>query len=188
MDDITRASSSCHLLDRCIDDAYLSEWTDLISRSKEEAVNSLCHSVLVFRLQAEWLALSTLLFSDIDTMRVIRKIPHYSNGMLKGLVNLRGRLHICIDLAKLLEIDPAEEAKKKMSRIAAITKDQQKWVFVADEILGIFSYCESDLKNVPVTIAKSSVNYLKGTCIIENLAVSILDEELLFYRLEKRML
>lgn len=176
------------LLNRPTDEQYIQEWTDLISHERVESSGENYLSVVIFRLGKEWLALSTGVFSEVTENKLIRRIPHREGEVLRGLVNLRGQLCLCVDLSKLLEIESyTDPSKKRTSQMIAIEQNQQRWVFIADEILGIF-LCDMDtLKNIPVTVAKSTANYLKGTVTIEGKQVSVLDEELLFYSLERRM-
>lgn len=178
-------SLASHLLERPVDDAYLEEWTNLFSQDRMEGNGRNFQSVVVFRLGNEWFALSTKVFSEISKMRVIRRIPHRSTDTLRGLVNLRGQLQLCVDLAKILEIEDAEDPSQGM--LMSIAHNGKTWVFVASEILGIFPYDVDVLKNVPVTVAKSTANYLKGVFSFDDKHASILDEELLFYSLDRRV-
>lgn len=180
-------SKASHLLERAIDEAYLEEWTVLLGQEREIAEGKNVQSVVVFRLGHEWLALSTLVFSEVSPMRLVRRIPHRTNDVLRGLVNLRGQLNLCIDLAKVLEIEADSSTPSADQMMVAISLNQQKWVFVADEILGLFACDVDTLKNIPVTVAKSTANYLKGTYTFDGKSASVLDEELLFYSLERRI-
>jgi chemotaxis-related protein WspD len=176
------------LLEKPVDDKYLEEWTRFLIAEEEGKVKKNAHSVVVFRLGQDWLGLSTLAFAEVSKMRPVRRIPHRTNEVLKGFINIRGQLYLCIDLAKVLEIEQAAGPGKNDQQMAVtVSKNQNDWVFVADEVLGVFLYDTDDLTNVPVTVSKSTANYLKGIMIADHRHISILDEDLLFYSLEKRV-
>lgn len=180
-------SKASLLLNRPTEGAYIEEWTRLLAASRTETPIQNNLSLVVFRLGKEWMALSTLVFLEITENKLVRGIPHRMGDVLKGLINLRGQLCLCVDLPKLLEIEPYKESSAHSQRVVAIGLNKQRWVFLTDEILGIFSCDMDSLKNIPVTVAKSTANYFKGTVVLEGRHVSVLDEELLFYSLEKRM-
>lgn len=178
------------LLDRIPDKEYIEEWTTLIQKEKltEEIINE--HSVVVFRLNEEWLAISTLIFAEVATRRKFHHLPHRSSRILLGIVNLRGQLKLCISLSNLLEIANTNDRKEneKYNRMMAIKKDDMQWIFPVDEVYGIFRCNFSHLQNVPVTITKSNANYLKGVFAWEGKSVGYLDEDLLFSHLQRSVL
>lgn len=185
--------SANQLLDRVPDKEYIEEWTSLIQKEKlvEEITSE--HSVVIFRLNGEWLALSTLIFVEVATNRKIHYIPHRSGHILLGIVNLRGQLRLCISLKNLLEIENSNEKKddllqEKYRRMMTIKKEDMLWIFPVEEIHGIFRCDIAQLQNVPVTITKSNANYLKGVFSWEGKSVGYLDEDLLFNNLRRSVL
>ena len=62
-------------------------------------------SVLIFRLGAEWLAFRTQAVAEVTTPRPVHRIPHRSNQILSGLVNLQGQVQLCVSLHGLLGVD-----------------------------------------------------------------------------------
>lgn len=176
------------LLARQPHSTYVEEWSEIFAKERTIVHGQNVQSVVLFRLGQEWLALSTLVLLEVAEMRLIRRIPHRSGDMLKGLINLRGQLCICINLLNFLEISAApQHSSHARQKMVAISQDQQRWVFVADEVLGLFSCDKDTLKNVPVTVAKSTANYIKGTFNAAGKHVFLLDEELLFCSLERKM-
>lgn len=176
------------LLNRLAEDQYIEEWTQLLSEERIESDGENLQSHVLFRLGKEWLALSTLVFSEVTENKLVRRIPHREGEILKGLVNLRGQLCLCIDLSALLEIErQSDTSVRQKMQMVAISQNNHSWVFIADEILGIFTCNMDTLKNVPVTVVKSTANYLKGTVNLEGRFVSVLDEDLLFFSLERRI-
>lgn len=172
---------------------YLEEWTNVLRKQEVIDYEPGALSVVVFRIGQEWLALKTIIFKEIIHRRVIHRIPHRSGKILKGLVNLDGELQLCIALNELFEIgmDPFSLSPKfsyQKNRMIAIKKDQDLWVFAVDEIEGIHAWEESRIENIPVNVAKSTINYLKGIMNTDQKSIALIDEELLFYSLRRSFL
>lgn len=180
-------ASASRLLDRIPDKRYIDEWTLLIQKEQLSEENVSEQSVVIFRLHGEWLAISTLILAEVAGMRKIHSLPHRSNSILLGVVNLRGQLKLCISLTNLLTIEDAKNThrEEKYYRMIAIRKDKMLWVFPVDEIFGVYRCSLPQLQNVPVTISKSKANYLKGVFAWEGKNVGYLDEELLFNNLQR---
>ena len=96
---------------------YLAEWTRWLAQSEEpgghEAAETIAGGerdrvgVLIFRLGQEWLAFRTQTVAEVTLPRPVHRIPHRSNDVLIGLVNLRGQLQLCISLSGLLGVESA---------------------------------------------------------------------------------
>lgn len=180
--------NSSRLLERKAEQDYIDDWTNLLAKPIPYPQNFKYSPLVIFRIYDEWLALCTQVFVEIGEKRPLHTIPHRSNKILLGLINLRGQLRLCIALHNFLEIKPREgyeDILKNYQRILAIQKDGEFWAIPVHEVFGIY-YCTPDsILNVPVTIAKSTANYLKGVITWEGNNVGYLDEELLFYSLRK---
>lgn len=100
---------------------HLAEWTKRLAEP-EAAIERGTISVLVFRIGDEWLAADISLLVEIAELRPIHTIPHRSNSVLAGLVNIRGELPLCVSLGGLLGIEMqypllmAKSATKKTVR------------------------------------------------------------------------
>src|SRR5688572_790331 len=77
------------LLDARASSAYVQHWTEHIAEPKVIAEID-TDSVVVFRVGLEWLALSTLVFKEIASVRTIHSVPHRRSGVVLGLANIRG--------------------------------------------------------------------------------------------------
>src|SRR5262245_55956316 len=97
------AAAGRRFLDAPSPPGYLEEWTERLAAPVEEAVADL-ESVLTFRLADEWLALPVCVLIEVTTRRPVHRVP-YRGGLLAGLVNIRGELHLCAHLARLLGIE-----------------------------------------------------------------------------------
>lgn len=95
------SSAALQLLDRPLWPEYLQERTRHYAEGRRPAA-PVRLSMLVFRLGAEWLALPTVACEEIVERRFIHSLPHRRNGIVLGLVNVRGELVVCVSLARLL--------------------------------------------------------------------------------------
>ena len=91
-------------------------------------------------------------------------------------------------LYRLLEVEGAEEnIPIQERRMVVIEHEGMTWVFPAEEVARIDRFEASKITNVPVTVAKSTANYLKGMLEWDGKFVGLIDEELLFYSLQRRL-
>lgn len=185
------AQAGRSLLEREIPANYLLEWASSITEEKtEQAAGTL--SVVIFRLGQEWLALSALLFQEITPVSSVRTLPHRSNQIFQGLVNIRGELQLCVSLHDLLGIE--RETNRSSSqhttyqRMMVVQSQKSSWVFSVDEVYGVQRICLEDLRNLPATLSNAKDTYTKGILPWQNHSVSYLDDELLFYTLNRRIL
>jgi chemotaxis-related protein WspD len=119
------ASAARTFFDRPAPGGYLAEWAKWLAQSGEaggpEAGEALATSerngvaVLIFRIGQEWLAFRTQTVAEVTLPRPVHRIPHRSNDVLIGLVNLRGQLQLCISLAGLLGVEWTEGAHPSSS-------------------------------------------------------------------------
>ncbi len=182
--------SANKLLERVPDESYLMEWTSLLAKQLIEDSELRESAVILFRIGAQWLAFEADYLYEIIDERPIHRIPHKVNGVVLGVVNLKGQLRLAVSLKEVLDI---EEPKKKprnplaYGRMIAITKDGQQWIFPVDEVYGVLHVTDGEIENVPVTIAKSARNYLKGVVNWRDQNVGYLDSELIFSALHRSL-
>lgn len=178
------------LLDREPPEDYLRESTARIAApERKEEVGT--HSVLVFRIGVEWLALPTEIFQEVAEDCAIHTVPHRRNGILLGLVNIRGELLPCASLGTVLGLDqlPAitlDERKRRIhSRLLVTSGEGNQLAFPVDEVAGVLRYEPRRLTAVPDTLARAASPFTKGMLPWNGRAVGCLDDELLFYKLNK---
>ena len=67
------------------------------------------NTAFIFRIGKEWFAIPVAFVREVAEMGPIHTIPHRSNNILQGLVNIKGKLEICIAIDAVLEIDRCEK-------------------------------------------------------------------------------
>lgn len=160
--------------------------------SAEEGGAAETVSLVVFRLGAQWLALPTQVVREVTGVRAIRSIPQRNIEVLLGLVNLRGELQLCVSLKGMLGLDgeyscAQDEDQQRMARLVVIEKEDDCWVFPADEVLGVFHFASSEIQELLTTPTEGAALTLKGRVYWQEKQVSYLDETVLFDTLKRRI-
>jgi len=185
------------LLEQELPQGYLDEWTDLLRAASEGTTNPVTAagtvSAGIFRLSGEWLALPARLFKEVTQISVTHTLPHRSNNILIGLVNIRGEIQLCISLKALLGLEAADAGRQNISpvvyeRMVVVEREGSRWVFCVDEIYGIHRILPEQIGNVPATVSKVPETYTKGIISWQGQSVCYLDDDLLFYTLNKKIL
>ena len=186
------ADAGRRILERRIPDTYESTWANIYAQEKEEQVTG-TESITIFRLGSEWMALPTRTIKEITEIQTIHSIPHRENPVLRGLVNLRGQLHICVSLGHLLGIEKAEKISNTASsriynRMLNIGTDTEDFVFVVSEVKETYRVDPMTLSPAPSTITKAKGSFTRGIIKWNDNDIAYLDSELLFYSLGNNLL
>ena len=166
------------VFEKRIPEGYIEQWTRVIS-SDVEPVSKLSQSIISFRLADEWFSLSTRNFIEVSQIKSIHKIPHQSNDLVLGVVNVGGEVRLCFSLACLLGV--ANDETKQINlrgvykRYLVVQIDDSDYVFPVDEVGGVYRYDPEDLKQVPVTIEAEKAELLLGVLDIEGNKIACID-------------
>ncbi|MGE9295462.1 MAG: chemotaxis protein CheW [Puniceicoccales bacterium] len=179
------------LLDRQPPEGYLEEWRLRLQNDMEEQERDRL-GVLVFRLYEEWLALDARTIKEITAEATIHRIPQRTNDVLRGLVNVRGELQLCVSLHALLGLQNtgAEQvlSRRVHPRMIVFQGDEGAFVFRADEVYGVHALATDALHESPVTVTKAMATYTRGLFDLHEIKVGLLDHELIFHSLNKQYL
>ena len=128
------AAAGRQLLQRRPPADYVEEWTRRLAKGEGEAAGETV-PLLIFRLAEEWLGLDVTRAVEVAPARPARRIPHRSDRLLAGLVNIRGELHLCASLYELLGVTPPapDAADGARPRLLVVEHQQRRWVFAVDE-------------------------------------------------------
>jgi chemotaxis-related protein WspD len=189
------AAAARTFFDRPAPEGYLAEWTRWLADSdglrphgdkegngdledggivaQREGV-----SFLIFRLGAEGLAFRTRTVAEVTTPRPVHRVPHRSNRVFVGLVNLQGRAELCVSMHGLLGVDtPASTPRLVVLR----DRDRaETWAFGADEVLGIHRVPRSQWRAVPSTLINPAVGFSQAVLSWNGRSIGLLDEQRVF--------
>ena len=179
-------SAARYFFHRTAPPGYLDEWARLLSHP---VVNGSVDQValLVFRLGIEWLAIALTVAVEVTSLRPVHRVPHRTNAVFSGLINLRGQLHPCASLHGLLQIDAIDPTTNPpiAPRLILIQKDKETWAFPADEVAGVHQVAQPKLMNVPSTLANPAGSYSRAVFAWDDRSVNVLDEPRVFFALRR---
>jgi chemotaxis-related protein WspD len=176
------ANATVRLLDLPLPPEYRRERTEHFAQVRHPLPSRKTSAVL-FRIQAEWFALPTKAFQEIAERRPIHSLPHRRQGIVLGLVNIRGELLICVSLERLLgmaEIPALEDPPESPERLLVAEWDGSRLVFLVSEVRGVRRFEMHELKEPPASVAHSSMSLTQGVLQWQNKSIGLLDPNLLF--------
>jgi chemotaxis-related protein WspD len=182
------STAAVTMLNRGTPVGYIEEWTARLSQERKVRHQD-THSVVLFRLGSEWLALSTKVFKEVAKLKPIHRLPH-RKPLVLGIVNIRGELLVCVSLEQALGLKSGpsteyEKGRRTPQRLLVIHDEGVRLVFPVDEVGGVRTYRPAELLRVPSTLAGAASNHTAGMLVLENRSIGRLDEQLLFYTLNK---
>ena len=185
-------TSTGRLLDREVTEEFLRESTAFVA-AKKDVTERGTKSVVVFRIGAEWLALPTEAVQEVSGRCTVRTMPDHRGGILRGLINVRGELLLCVSLSVLLGLDQVagtgDPAKTTRSERLLICKHgEDRLGFQVSEVHGLHRYRDGDLRAAPATLTRASRGaYTLGMMTWGERIVGCLDDDLMFYALNKAL-
>ncbi len=189
------SAAALQLLDRPVTEEQRREWTARYAPGHHISTPARI-SLVVFQVSGEWLALPTPAFQEVAERRRIHSLPHRRDGVVLGLVNVRGELLVCASLGRLLGIEakadkpPAESPNNSAlgsSRLLVTIWDGKRIVFPVDEILGIQRINEAELHEPPATVTHAVNRCCRGVVAWRDRTVGVLDAEVLFSVLNRKL-
>jgi chemotaxis-related protein WspD len=188
------ATAARSFFDRPAPEGYLVDWSHWLAKfggdggddgSAEDENEARSHeekvSVLIFRLGPEWLAFRTQTILEVTTPRPVHRVPHRTNDVFLGLVNLQGQVELCVSLHGLLGVTaPPTPA------LLVVLRDPNRaetWAFTADEVLGVQHVPRGRWRSVPSTLANPTIGFSQAILSWKERSIGLLDEERVFMAL-----
>ena len=185
------ASGAADLLDA---DAPASYFADRTAHFAEQppAEPGETRSIVIFRVASEWLALPTSVVIEVANLLPIHSLPHRLNGVVLGLASVRGELLVCVSLGQVVGAEPLAAASRDRRgtayrRLLVIRREGVRVVCPVDEVYGIHHFEPRELLEVPTTVAKATVTYSTALLPWHGHSVGTLDDQLLFYTLQRSL-
>jgi len=149
-------------------------------------------SVVIFRVASEWLALPTAVVVEVTNVPPIHSLPHRSNGVVLGLVSVRGELLVCISLRDVIGAEPPSAGSHERKgtayrRLLVLRRDGVRVVAPVDEVHGIHRFRPAELTPLPSTVAKATGTYSTSVLPWRGHSVGTLDDQLLFYSVKRSL-
>lgn len=183
------AEAAQGFFDRGAPPGYLDSWRVILEEPAAEAETA-TSSVLVFRLDREWLALPTTALVEVTPARRVHSVPHRHGTPLSGLVNIRGQLELCVSLHAVLGLGVAPAANAEPTSAAGTPRlivverttgpTPERWVFGVDDVAGVHRVGPADLRPVPSTVGQAAVRCSSALFEWQERTVALLDDLRLF--------
>ncbi len=140
-------------------------------------------SVLIFRLGVEYLAFRTQVLAEVTRLPPVHHVPHRTNQILAGLVNLRGQVELCVSLHGLVGAD----ASAAPTRLVVLhDRDcRETWAFPVDEVLGVERIPRRHWHGVPSTLGNPAVGFSQAVLAWNDRSIGLLDEQRIFAALRR---
>ena len=172
-------------------DGYRTEWTNILAREKTVEKADV-KSAFAFRTGSEWLALPSHMIREVVTMSPIHSIPNIDNPALRGVVNIHGRLQVCVSIGNVLRLQKQKKTPEQLDpdyipteRLVVVIQNNQLVAFPVSEVKGTIRYTTEMIKELPVTISGSKVGYTMGIINLDGLDIGLLKDKPLFKTLTK---
>jgi chemotaxis-related protein WspD len=157
---------------------------------------------LVFRVGAEWLALSAQALRYVGEARAIHSLPHRRSPAVLGVVNVRGVLTLAASLAELLRIDasagakpdatansaaPGARARTATPRLLVAEWGGETTAFPVDDVEGVAYFGKDALLPAPATLAHAAGRHVRGVFAWRGRSVGVLEPDALFGALTRSL-
>jgi chemotaxis signal transduction protein len=123
-------------------------------------------SLLVMRVGSEHLALFAVDVARITRVAAVRRIPHRTNAVIRGLCNVNGELLICGSLQSLLGLSEDEgetadgsDAGSRRRRMVVFGDEADRWTVEVDEVEGVVNVETASYLPPPVTVGRALDRY-----------------------------
>ncbi|MBU0675870.1 MAG: chemotaxis protein CheW [Proteobacteria bacterium] len=180
------------LLNRKALPEYIKESTAIFARAKAEKQEKI-KSVFVFRAGGEWLALPSVLIQEVVDMGIIHSLPHRNSKVLRGVVNIRGKLELCFSIGAILGIERFEKSRRgegkyvSPARLVVADRHGERVVFPVSEIHGYLRYGDKMLQPLPITVSGSRAAFTIGILCVEDFDVGLLNDQVLYEALKRNL-
>ena len=155
--------AASRLLDRLPPEAYLGAWQKALRRTLGGDDHADRFSVGIFRVADELFALPTDQVLEVQPPVPVRAVPGRTNDIFRGLVSLRGEIHLCADLQALFGLQQTEsELDESEQRLLVVEREGEKWALLVDAVLDFERFDLSEVRGAQVTVSKSAVHFTDG--------------------------
>ncbi len=192
------AEAARGFFDRPAPPGYLEAWQAVLE-APDVRPDPDASSLLVFRVASEWVALPARLLVEVTPIRCVHSIPHRRGTPLAGIVNIRGRLELCLSLHAVLglaggPVVPDESIQpgcgdEGVPRLLVIERQRgrstHRWVVGVDDVAGVQTVPQRMLRKVPATVGQAASHVSAALFDWEARSVAVLDEERLFEALSR---
>lgn len=182
------------LLSRTPDAAYLRAWQETLRHAIFGEQDRKERAAVLFRVGEQWLGLDPQALTEVRPWAPVRQIPGRTNSVFRGLVSIRGELHLCGDLHALLGVavdpppGPAGHAPRgPRSRLLTVGTEGHRWTLEVDEVRGVMAYAAASVLPPQSTVAKALMHITDGLIPFDEVLAARIDPPRLLASLERSL-
>jgi chemotaxis-related protein WspD len=177
------AGAAARLLNRKPPAGYVEEWTTHVAGANRVAKTGV-RSALIFRIGTDYFALPTPVLQEVAQKCAFHTVPHKHNRIVRGIVNVRGELLLCVSLGAVLGLadrpELAATERGVCAHVLVCSRDGSRVGLPVAEVCAIHRYHEEDVTRVPATVAKDGALSVSGVLRWNDKTVACLDETAVF--------
>lgn len=183
-----------NLFNRPAPSDYLAEWEERVAPpTPAPACDQI--SLVLFKVAGLWLGADVSILVEITEPRPIHRLPHRTNSIFLGVVNIRGQLRLCGSLSGLMKLEeqpqenstPASDRNHVFPRMLVLAEPRGPWVFPVDEVAGVVRFSPSEVGPAPVTVTRGYNALTRGVIQWNDKQVAFIDHALLFSALNRSL-
>ncbi|MBF0492234.1 MAG: purine-binding chemotaxis protein CheW [Deltaproteobacteria bacterium] len=125
-----------------------------------------------FYLDKHYFGVEASKVQEIIRYQVMSRVP-LANGVVQGLINIRGQIVTALDLAKRLGLESKKKEKKAMNVV--IKTDEGAVSLMVDEIGDVIEMEEENFENCPETLYGPIRELIVGTYKLKEKLLLVLD-------------
>jgi chemotaxis-related protein WspD len=176
------------LFNRAAPEGYLEEWRIRLAKPPLSQAQEQTLLVGVFRLGEELLGLPANILQVVLAPSAVHHIPHRSDRLLRGLVNVKGKLLLCAALEELLHLQfNAQEHQDRQQRMVVMARKEEIWAFEVNDFLGILRFTTEDQSNLPSLSSKTLEHFTQIILRWQDRDVNFLDANSIFDALRQHI-
>ena len=142
--------------------------------------------MLLFELCAEHFAVPVASVLRVTRPVTIRRIPHRTNRIIRGIGCVEGELLICVDLSNLLEVGDSDERDHRVPeqpehqtadrrRLIVVGEATRSWAAEVDAVAGVIRTDPTTYQMPPLTVEHALKRYTASLLPHGDGLVSLLD-------------
>lgn len=162
------------LLDRPLTDDDLRDSAQRVAQPIA-TVNDETKGFLHFELAGEGFLLPSCDIGSVTHVVVVRRIPHRSNHMVRGLCHIDGELLICGNLASLMQLPESSESLTDESSRMIVLGRRDRWVVQVQFVHGVVQLDPGESLGAPITVRDARQSFVTSMTHIDGQLVSLLD-------------
>jgi chemotaxis signal transduction protein len=155
---------------------------------RESRTTAALQALMVFRVRGERVAIRAASAREVVEPTTLHRVPHRGDRRFLGLANVRGEILPVADIAELLEMPALPDAggpPRNTTRLLVIERSGEAWVLPVAGIDGIHRADLDALLTPPVTVELGRAAFTSGVLETPDGPIAVLDEETLWYALQR---